>query len=92
MEEFPQNVAGREIHRFRNLRDLTQEALATALQVQGWDISRGTLAKIESGIRCVTDMEVVVMAKVLGCTPNDLLSRNFKECLQLIQSSKDSKK
>ena len=89
MEGTRKNITGREIHRFRQLRNLTQEELAASLQVHGYDMSRVTLAKIESGIRCVTDLEVVVIAKVLGCTPNDLLSESFSDCLKLLSSSAD---
>jgi tetrahydromethanopterin S-methyltransferase subunit G len=31
-----------------------------------WDISRGTLAKIEAKVRRITDEEVALLAKVLG--------------------------
>lgn len=31
----------------------------------GWDISRGTLAKIEAGVRCVSDREVAMLAIAL---------------------------
>jgi len=78
------NIAGREIHRFRLMRNLTQESLAASLQLNGYDLSRVTLAKIESGIRCVTDLELVLIAKVLGCTPNDLLSESFQDCLKIL--------
>jgi transcriptional regulator with XRE-family HTH domain len=87
MDDTPKNIAGREIHRFRLMRNLTQEGLAASLQLHGFDISRTTLAKIEAGIRCVSDVEVVVFSRVLGCTPNDLLSRDFQDCLRLLRSS-----
>jgi hypothetical protein len=38
----------------------------------GWNISRGTLAKIESQVRGVTDFEVVLLAKALKVKVNDL--------------------
>ena len=52
---------------------LTQEALAARCQTQGWDISRGTFSKIESGLRRVNDAEVVILAKTLRCTVAELL-------------------
>jgi len=88
METFPKNIVGREIQRIRISREMSQNDFATACQLQGWDISRGTLSKIEAGIRCVSDVEVVLIAKVIGCTPSELLARNFKECLQLAQPSR----
>ncbi|UCG19499.1 MAG: helix-turn-helix transcriptional regulator, partial [Thiotrichales bacterium] len=35
-------------------------------QLVGFQVSRGTLAKIEAQIRCVTDHEVVLLAKALN--------------------------
>jgi plasmid maintenance system antidote protein VapI len=78
----PKNIAGREIHRL--LQNLTQEDLAACLHVHGYDINLTTRAKIQAGIRCLSDIEVVILAKVLGCTPNDLLSRDTRYCLKLL--------
>lgn len=39
--------------------------LAARCGVAGWDLSRGTLAKIEAGVRCVTDEETANLALVL---------------------------
>ena len=44
---------------------MTQEALAARCNVLKWDISRSTLAKIESQVRRVTDEEVALLAKAL---------------------------
>ena len=65
------------------LLDMSQNELAAACQLAGWDISRGTLAKIEAGLRCVSDVEVVLLAKVIGCNPGELLNREFQECLKM---------
>lgn len=52
---------------------LTQANLAARLQVEGWDISRVSVAKIETGIREVTDIELMKLAKVLNVTASWLL-------------------
>ena len=44
---------------------LTQAELASHLQLAGWDISRASIAKIEVGIREVTDIELLKLAKIL---------------------------
>lgn len=83
MQASTKNIAGREVQRRRLLRNMSQNELATACQLAGWDVSRGTLAKIESGLRCVSDVEVVLLAKVIGCNPGELLKRGFHECLKM---------
>ena len=67
-----QNVVGDQVRRFRSAKDWSQEALAARCQLLGWDISRGTLSKIEAGLRRVTDAEVFLLAKVLDRPLADL--------------------
>jgi transcriptional regulator with XRE-family HTH domain len=60
----------------RSLREaegLTQAELAARLPLSGWDISRETLAKVESQVRCVTDREWVRFAEALEVDPSELL-------------------
>ena len=66
------NIVGPKIRQIRERKDLTQEELATHCNVQGWDISRSTLAKIESQVRRVTDEEVAIMAKILDVDISEL--------------------
>ena len=59
----PQNIKadqslGGNIRRYRNAQGLTQEQLSAQLQLAGCDISRGTLAKIEAGIRHISVQEL----------------------------------
>lgn len=68
-----QNIVGLRIKTLRNKRGLHQGMLAAKCGILGWDMSRGTLAKIEAQVRCVSDKELVVLAKALKVTPNDLL-------------------
>lgn len=44
---------------------MTQEDLTARCNLLKWNISRGTLAKIESQVRRVTDEEVALLAKAL---------------------------
>jgi transcriptional regulator with XRE-family HTH domain len=61
------NIVGSRISKARERHDppLTQEGLAARLQLEGWDLSRGGLAKIEAGIRKVTDVEVAILSRCL---------------------------
>lgn len=67
-----QNIVGRQVARIRSNLALTQEMLAARCGVAGWDISRGTLAKIEAGVRCVTDLEAAILALALRVSLHDL--------------------
>jgi transcriptional regulator with XRE-family HTH domain len=68
-----QNLVGERVRKLRVAADLSQDALAGECQRQGWDITRGTFAKIEAGLRRVNDAEVIVLAKALKCELTDLL-------------------
>lgn len=59
------NVVGVNIRQLRKQQKITQEQLSAKCNVIGLDISRGTLAKIEAGVRQVTDVEIVMIARAL---------------------------
>ena len=61
----PQNIVGPQVRKLRYQQELKQEDLAARCGVQGWDLSRGTLSKIEAQLRCVTDSELEILAKAL---------------------------
>ena len=68
-----QNMIGPTLRSLREAEGLTQAEFAGRLQLAGWDISRETLAKVESQVRCVTDRELVRFAEALEVEPNELL-------------------
>lgn len=68
------NITGRQIKKLRIERGLTQEQLAARCNVAGFDITRSTLAKIESGVRQVTDVEVRFFAQVLKVSEGELFN------------------
>lgn len=73
MAKGQQNLVGDRVRKLRIAADLSQEVVAARCQTAGWDVSRGTFAKVESGLRRVTDAELVVLAKVLKCSFEDLV-------------------
>jgi transcriptional regulator with XRE-family HTH domain len=79
-----QNVVGEQVRKLRYARELTQETLAAKCNVLGWDLSRGTLAKIESGVRCVTDAELFVLAKALKQEIGDLYPQDERVIFTLL--------
>jgi hypothetical protein len=70
----PRNLLGPVVRQFRERAGLTQPMLVARLNLLGWDLSRGTLAKIEARIRWIADFEVVQLAKALGVTPGELFN------------------
>ena len=62
-----QNLIGPQVRRLRVAMSWTQDDLAAACQRAGWDVPRSGIGKIESRLRCVTDFELVYLAKALGC-------------------------
>ena len=69
------NVVGLEIRRLREARGWSQADLARELQLAGWDVERTVLTKIELRRRCLTDYELLVLAKTLGVTLNDFVPK-----------------
>ena len=60
--------------------------LVARLNVNGWDISRETLAKIEAQIRWVADFELLRLAEALNVTLPEL----FKSGQPKIRAGKPS--
>ena len=59
------NIVGRRVQEARKNLSLSQEELIIQLELNGWKIGRVGLAKIEGGVRQVTDFEVMTLSKVL---------------------------
>ncbi|WP_435235528.1 helix-turn-helix domain-containing protein [Psychromonas sp. PT13] len=59
------NIVGKNVRKIREKNDWTQEQLAARCNLLEWNISRGTLAKIEAKVRRVTDVEVKLLAEAL---------------------------
>ncbi|MBE5760225.1 MAG: helix-turn-helix transcriptional regulator [Clostridiales bacterium] len=67
------NICGTKVAEYRKNKKLSQRELADILQVEGLDIDKNAIQRIEAGKRFVTDIELVFLAKVLNVTFNDLL-------------------
>jgi transcriptional regulator with XRE-family HTH domain len=69
------NIVGVRVKEARLLgeKKITQADLAARLQLAGWEIDRVGIAKIEGGLRQVTDIEVKKLAKVLDVSAAWLL-------------------
>lgn len=71
----PRNIVGPVIREIRESQGLTQQMLVARLNLAGWDISRETLAKIESQVRWVADTELLQLAAALRVDAGRLLAK-----------------
>ena len=63
--------------RIRNLREkkgMTQELFATRLQLEGLDITRSAVAKIEVGQRHIYPDEMIMIKQVLGVSYDEIFN------------------
>ena len=51
------------------MRKLSQDMLAARCGVLGWDLTENGVTKIETQIRCVTDVELLTLALALRVDP-----------------------
>ncbi len=77
------NIVGKRVQEARQKfkPPLSQEDLIVRLELDGWKISRGTLSKIEAGLRTVTDFELVALARTLKVSTDWLLDKQLAESL-----------
>ena len=70
------NVCGKQVYRLRKARTpkMSQRALAEQLQLCGMDVDKNAIQRIECGKRFVTDIELVIISKVLNVTLQELLT------------------
>lgn len=66
MDKNYEKIFGRKIRELREKADLTQEQLAARLQVEGCDITRSAVAKIEVGQRHVYPDEIKLIKNILN--------------------------
>lgn len=67
------NVCGVNVAAFRKQLKISQRELADRLQIEGLDIDKNAIQRIEAGKRFVTDIELIILAKVLDKPFDELL-------------------
>lgn len=72
------NIAGINIAYIRKNRSekTSQRKLADLMQLEGIEIDKNAIQRIESGKRFITDIELKVFARVLNVSVDDLLEDN----------------
>jgi transcriptional regulator with XRE-family HTH domain len=81
------NAIGPQVHRLRTAANITQDEFAARCGVLGWRLSRSTVAKIESQVRCVSDAEVFVLARALRTEIDHLYPSNCAAILRHLTHS-----
>lgn len=77
--EGEKNISGDYIHQARTAMRLSQAMLAARMQVNGVNIEREAISKIETGDRFVADYELMIFAKVLGVSMEWLTGQTHKD-------------
>jgi len=67
------NLIGKNLKKIRKDKRISQRELANKLELLGIYICRGSISRIEEGLRTVTDIELAGLAKVLEIEISDLM-------------------
>ncbi len=71
------NICGRNVAALRKQKRLSQNQLASLLQLHGLDVDKNAIQRIEAGKRFVTDIELVYLSDVLEVGYEALLDRTL---------------
>lgn len=63
---------GNNVRSLREAKKVTQEELAAKLQINGCDITRSAVAKIEVGQRHIYPDEIILIKKILNVSYDDI--------------------
>lgn len=74
MNKQTEKSIGYNIRNLREQKGYTQELFATKLQLEGVDITRSAVAKIEVGQRHIYPDEMIAIRKVLGVSFDEIFN------------------
>ena len=69
------HICGIKVKELRKGLRISQRELSDRLIVNGLDIDKNAVQRIESGQRFVTDIEIIYLAKVLNISVEELIRR-----------------
>ena len=67
------NICGSNVALFRKQMGLSQRELADLLQLNGLDVDKNAIQRIECGKRFVTDIELIALSSTLQQSIDNLL-------------------
>lgn len=68
MDKLIETKVGNNIRKLREAKGMTQDTLAAKLQLNGCDITRSAVAKIEVGQRHLYPDEIILIREILNTT------------------------
>lgn len=71
-----ETAVGNNVRMLRERKKVTQEILAAKLQLNGCDITRSAVAKIEVGQRHLYPDEIILIKQILGVTYDEIFNVN----------------
>ncbi len=72
MNKIIETKVGNNIRKIREAAGMTQDVLAAKLQLNGCDITRSAVAKIEVGQRHLYPDEIILIRKILNTSFDDI--------------------
>lgn len=63
------NICGERVRSAREAQNLSQEALAAKIQLNGHSLTQKAISRIETGSRIVPDYEIPLLADALNVDP-----------------------
>ena len=69
-----EQAIGNNVKRLRERCGMTQDTLAAKLQLEGCDITRSTVAKIEVGQRHLYPDEIILLKKILSASYDEIFA------------------
>ena len=70
------NLCGRRIAYYRKMMSLSQKQLSDRLQLEGLNVDKNAIQRIEAGKRFVTDIELVFLCRQFHVTLEELLEED----------------
>ncbi|MBQ9149160.1 MAG: helix-turn-helix transcriptional regulator [Oscillospiraceae bacterium] len=72
MNKLVEKKVGSNIRKIREAKGMTQDSLAAKLQLNGCDITRSAIAKIEVGQRHLYPDEIILIRKILNTSFDEI--------------------
>lgn len=71
-------MVGPQVRKLRQQKGWTQNQLAIKLQLAEWDTSRESVTSLENQQRRVPDLELLILARLLGVKMESLFPRGIR--------------